>query len=130
MYLLDTDILVFLARGKHNIQERVFQAGLSNCMLSEISLAELYVGIFKSGKTAFQTVVEYLEETFMALSISPYLKTYARIRSQLESRGIRLADMDLFIAATAIANEFTLVTHNVKHFARIPGLKLEDWTED
>ena len=45
MYLLDTDILVFLARGKHNIQERVFQAGLSNCMLSEISLAELYVGI-------------------------------------------------------------------------------------
>ena len=99
-------------------------------MLSEISLAELYVGIFKSGKTAFQTVVEYLEETFMALSISPCLKTYARIRSQLESRGIRLADMDLFIAATAITNGYTLITHNVKHFSRIPGLKLEDWTED
>ena len=38
--------------------------------------------------------------------------------------------MDLFIAATALEHDYTLVTHNTRHFSRIPGLKLEDWIQD
>jgi len=37
--------------------------------------------------------------------------------------------MDLLIAGIAIENDMTLVTHNMKHFSRIPGLKLQDWIE-
>ena len=130
MYLLDTDILVFLRRGKYNIQQRIASIGLSQCVMSEISLAELYVGVFKSGMAAFQAVVEYLEKTISTVPITSALKTYASLRAQLELNGTRLEDMDLFIAATALANDYTLVTHNVRHFSRIPGLKIEDWTID
>lgn len=43
--------------------------------------------------------------------------------------GTPLDDMDLLIAGIAIENDMTLVTHNMKHFSRIPGLKLQDWIE-
>lgn len=52
---------------------------------------------------------------------------YARLRAQLELSGIRIDDIDLLIASTAIFYDLTIVTHNTKHFIRIPGLKIEDW---
>jgi tRNA(fMet)-specific endonuclease VapC len=47
----------------------------------------------------------------------------------LEKRGKPISDMDMFIAATAIEEDLILVTDNVKHFSRIPGLKVENWME-
>lgn len=58
------------------------------------------------------------------------IQSYARIRAQLELEGGRLDDMNLFIAATAMAGDYTLITHNSRHFSRIPGLKWEDWIQD
>ena len=128
MYLIDTDILIALIRGKVAIQERMIQVGLANCVLSEISLAELYVGVYKG--TRRESLVTFLEEKFKALPITPALKFYAQIRARLELRGERLEDTDTFIAATALVNDYTLVTHNTRHFSRIPGLKLEDWLDE
>jgi predicted nucleic acid-binding protein len=103
----------------------MIRVGLASCLLSEISVAELYVGVYKGrGKEAF---VLFLEEHFKVVSISSALKAYGQIRALLEKQGNRLEDTDLFIAATALANDYTLVTHNTRHFSRIPGLKLEDW---
>ena len=130
MYLLDSDILVFLRRGKYHIQERVIQCGLANCVVSEISLAELYVGVYKSGDPVVRAMVEKLEALFIVLPISGVLKEFVRLRAQLEIKGAVLDKMDLFIAATALVNDCTLVTHNTRHFARIPGLRLEDWVEE
>lgn len=128
MYLIDTDILIALIRGKVAIQERMIQVGLANCVLSEISLAELYVGVYKG--TRRESLVTFLEEKFKTLPITPALKVYAQIRARLELRGERLEDTDTFIAATALVNDCTLVTHNTRHFSRIPGLKLEDWLDE
>ncbi|MBR5699905.1 MAG: PIN domain-containing protein, partial [Bacteroidales bacterium] len=128
MYLIDTDILVFLKRGKYNIQDRMAQLGLSQCAISEISLAELYVGVYKGDNRRLEPILKFLEETLTIVPISASIKTYARIRAHLESEGTVLDDMDLLIAATALANGYTLVTHNTKHFARVPGLKVVDWT--
>ena len=128
MYLIDSDILISLSRGRIGVQERMNGAGLSNCLVSEISLAELYVGVYKGvGNESF---VEFLEKSFKVLPISPVLKTFAKLRAQLEVKGSTLEKMNLFIAATALANDYTLVTHNTRHFSRVPGLKLEDWTEE
>lgn len=52
---------------------------------------------------------------------------YARIRADLERRGERIGDFDLQIAAIAITNQLTLVTHNTGEFSRIPQLAIEDW---
>ena len=45
----------------------------------------------------------------------------------LEQQGTRLSDMDLLIASIALDNNLILVTSNLKHFSRIPGLKIEVW---
>ncbi len=54
-------------------------------------------------------------------------EVYGRVRSALERKGMRLADPDLRIAATALANQATLISGNVGHFGRVPGLLVEDW---
>ncbi len=127
-YLIDTDTLVFLSRGKFCIQDKMNQVGLANCLLPEISLAELYLGIYKGrGQESF---VSFLEENFKVLPISSSLRTFAKTRAYLEQNGIRLEDLDIFIAAIALDMDYTLVTHNTRHFSRIPGLKIEDWVQE
>lgn len=54
-------------------------------------------------------------------------RRFGAIKYRLESAGTRLADADLLIGATCLAYRATLVTHNQRHFNRIPGLVLEDW---
>lgn len=130
MYLIDSDILVYLDRGRVNIQERMYQAGITNCFVSEISLAELYMGAYKSGDAKMLSFLTYVEKKLGILPISSVIPIYAKLRARLELQGNRLDNMDLFIAATALANDCTLVTHNTRHFARIPGLRLEDWVEE
>ena len=52
---------------------------------------------------------------------------FGRIKASLEAQGVRLADLDLVIATTALSRNLTLITNNQKHFQRIPGLKLGNW---
>ena len=58
-----------------------------------------------------------------------YLRKYGEIRWQLESKGLKIGDMDTFIAATALEEELIVVTGNTEHFSRIEGLKVENWME-
>ena len=55
------------------------------------------------------------------------VETFALLRVQLEREGQRLDDFDILIAATALNLGYTLVTDNVRHFERIPGLRVENW---
>jgi tRNA(fMet)-specific endonuclease VapC len=57
----------------------------------------------------------------------PAAEEYGRIRSHLANQGIAIGPNDLIIAAIALANKLTLVTHNTSEFSRVPGLALEDW---
>lgn len=52
---------------------------------------------------------------------------FARIKADLMRRGQKIEDPDILIAATAMENNLILVTHNIGHYERIPGLRLEDW---
>ena len=58
-----------------------------------------------------------------------YLRQYGEIRWQLESKGLKIGDIDTFIAATALEEELIVVTGNTEHFSRIEGLKVENWME-
>jgi tRNA(fMet)-specific endonuclease VapC len=55
--------------------------------------------------------------------------TYGDLRATLEQAGQPLAEPDLRIASIALANELTVVTGNVRHFDRVPGLAVENWLE-
>ena len=52
---------------------------------------------------------------------------YERIRAELEAVGMLIGPYDMMIAAIALANDLTLVTHNTREFGRVAGLKIEDW---
>jgi tRNA(fMet)-specific endonuclease VapC len=52
---------------------------------------------------------------------------YGRIRAELEAAGMLIGPYDMMIAAIALANDLTLVTHNTREFGRVAGLKIEDW---
>jgi len=54
-------------------------------------------------------------------------EVYGMIRADLASAGTPIGPNDALIAATALANGFTLVTHNTREFGRVQGLKMEDW---
>lgn len=66
-----------------------------------------------------------------ALTVVPFdesaVVVYGSLRAQLEAEGERLDEPDLRIASIALSRELTLVTGNVRHFARVPGLDVEDW---
>lgn len=57
----------------------------------------------------------------------PAARVYAEIRVVLEAVGQRLDDADLRIAAIGLARDFALITGNVRHFERVPGLRVENW---
>jgi tRNA(fMet)-specific endonuclease VapC len=54
---------------------------------------------------------------------------YGRLRQEMEQRGTPLAEADLRIGSIAVARGLTLVTGNVRHFSRVPGLTIENWLE-
>ena len=130
MYIIDSDTLISLVRGQHGVQQKMVHVGLSQCKVSEISLAELYVGAYKRNDIKGMGQANYIAQTFEIIPISPHLEDYAKLRAGLERQGCKLDSMDLFIAASALAEDLTLVTHNTEHFSRVPGLKLEDWIQD
>lgn len=94
---------------------------------SAVVVGELFKGAFRSPDRA-----RYLEDVenrvLPVVTVLPYdidsARTFGRLCAQLEAEGRRLADADLQIAATAIQHDLELVTGNLRHFGRVPGLKI------
>ena len=128
-YLLDTCVCIALIKKQPHVVERIRAVGISNCKISELTLAELYFGAYKSGRIDHFEDVAEIANLFEQYPVSYSLRKYGDIRWALEHKGQKLDSIDLFIGATAIQHEFILVTGNVKHFERIPGLKFENWME-
>ena len=128
LYLLDTCVVIPLLKGRNGIQEKLGSLGVEQCCLSELVLSELLVGAYKTNKESEFHDIQFLHELFKTIPVDyAVLDRYAQLRALLEQQGNRIDSMDLLIAATALVHGHTLVTHNMHHFSRIPGLKTEDW---
>jgi tRNA(fMet)-specific endonuclease VapC len=129
MYLLDTNIAVFMFRGKFNLSQKMEDVGLANCFISEISIAELKCGALKSQRPIYQMqLVDTLINMIEVVSISSVIDLYAEERARLELLGTPVENFDLLIGVTAVKYGFTLITNNIRHFTRIENIHLEDWT--
>lgn len=128
-YLLDTCICIALIKEMPSVVAHIRSVGADECKISEITLAELYFGAFKSGRKKHFDDVEEIKGLFEQFAITDSLKEYGDIRYQLERTGKKIGDMDMFIAATALHENLIVVTGNTDHFERIPGLKIENWME-
>lgn len=125
-YLLDTDVCIALIKGQRGIQEHIRNINLSDIKISDITLAELYFGAFKLGQQKHFDDVSKIYHLFESYPIA-YLRKNGELRWMLEQQGLKIGDMDMFIAATALEEDLILVTGNTEHFERIPGLKIENW---
>ncbi len=128
-YLLDTNILSDMIRNPQGaVVSHIRRVGEANVCTSVIVAAELRFGAEKKGSARLS---RQLEAVLGALDISPFEvpadSVYATIRARLERAGRPIGGNDLLIAAQTIALGLTLVTDNEAEFARIEGLKRENW---
>ncbi len=128
-FLVDTDILSAAIKAPEGAVARRLAAISAEELCTSIVVAcELRYGARKKGSRALTTRVEQLLSMLPALPLGEGVdQHYAAIRVTLERRGQPIGSNDLLIAAHALALGATLVTNNAREFARVPGLKVENW---
>jgi tRNA(fMet)-specific endonuclease VapC len=128
-YVLDTNTLIYYFKGIGNISTQLLATPPNDISIPTIVLYELDVGIAKSVRPRKRKA--QLQEFISLVNIIPFsypeAKCAADIRVKLEKKGSLIGPYDILIAASAMANNNILVTHNQREFQRIRGLKLEDW---
>lgn len=132
-YVLDTNAISALMKGSAAIVERFAATEPAQVAVPQPVLAEIAFGIERlprsKRRSALQARFDLLcAELPRAAWTDDVSQTYGRIKAGLERRGARIEDFDAAIAAHALAPRATLVTANVDHMTRIPGLRVEDWS--
>lgn len=131
-YMLDTNICIYAMKNKpEKVLARLKKEMDGGIAISSITLAELEFGMKNSSNPAKneQALLKFL----FPLSILPFDSAaayeYGDIRAFLQKQGTPIGPNDMLIASHARAEGLTLVTNNTREFERVPGLKLENWTE-
>lgn len=130
MYVLDTNVCVTLLRNRDPmLRQRVMGHAYGIVTVCTIVEAELYEGAYRSNRPQHNlTQVAQFIIQFPCLPFdSPAARLAGQIAATLRQTGQPIGAYDLQIAAIAIANNLTLVTHNGREFGRVTGLMYEDW---
>ena len=129
MYLLDTNICIYaINRRPPEVMDRLIAAGRKAVGISSITAAELAFGGVKSQRAATRVNVEAFLATMPVFEWGgDAVWRYAETRLALEKVGRRVGERDLFIAAHALALDAIVVTNDEREFARVPGLRWENW---
>jgi tRNA(fMet)-specific endonuclease VapC len=129
-YLLDANTCIqHLRRRSSAITAKLDMLQATNIRLCSVVRAELISGALRSAQPVYnRALVEHYCGRFISLPFDDRAAdVYADIRNHLATTGQLIGPNDLLIAAIAVANQCTLVTHNTREFGRVPGLVIEDW---
>ena len=134
IYMLDTNILIYLLKNKPpTVAERINSLDTeSSLCMSFFTYAEMLKVAERS--TRKSQVIKQLYQLTQIIPVqydtNPNLcQYYATQFTRLKTAGTPIGGNDLWIASHALSQNAILVTHNVREFERIEGLKIEDWTE-
>ena len=133
LYLLDSNVCIVYLNGRSAALQRRFEAIAPHLLaVCAVVKAELFYGAKRSNNPAKALAEQRL---FLAQFVSfPFddacADIYGDIRANLAGLGTPIGANDLLIAAIALANQLTLVTHNIREFSRVPELPVEDWEYD
>ena len=135
MYLLDTDILSNLLRRapSPNLITKLASVTAEDQFTSAVTLGELVYGAHRLKERA-GALLQRLDETLLPnLPVLPFdasaARRYGEVRAELERQGTPIGDADLRIASIALDRNLTVVTANVRHFEKVPGLAIENWLD-
>ena len=133
MYVLDTDICIYLIKKKPITVLRTLQTKQPDeVVISAVTYAELQFGVensqqIESNQRALNRFITPLEILAFDVDAS---RAYGRIRADLHRAGTLIGSLDMMIGAHAFALGAILVTNNVREFQRIRGLTIENWTTE
>jgi tRNA(fMet)-specific endonuclease VapC len=129
MFLLDTDTIIYSLKGNPAVRKGLSEHLHDSMAISVVTLMELYYGAYKSVKILPNLArIRTIENAFEVMPIGHEIaQTFGELKTNLEKQGTPLDDFDLILAACALTHNCTLVTNNVKHFDRVPGLRLMNW---
>ena len=127
--MLDTNICIYAIKQRPpEVLAALRAQEVAGLGLSSVTVAELAFGVAKSGSARNQRALEqFLEPLEIADFDRSAALVYGRLRAALEAAGTPIGPLDTQVAAHALALGVTLVSNNQREFARVPGLRLEDW---
>jgi predicted nucleic acid-binding protein len=130
-FLFDTDAISELLRPRpaRAYVKWIMKVAREEQFTSAVVIGELYKGAYRTqDRERHLTNIE--QRVLPAVTVLPYdisiAKVFGKIRAHLEEIGTILPDADIQIAATAIGHNLELITGNLRHFSRIPDLKLNN----
>ena len=129
-YLLDTNTASYIIKGTFpRVRERLLRVPMADVGVSAVTEAELRFGVARRPEAAKLKLA--VEEFLLRVEVLPWdseaAQHYAQLRATLETKSEPMGNLDMMIAAQAVGAEVVLVT-NDRVFARVKGLKVDDWT--
>ncbi|HUF47186.1 MAG TPA: PIN domain-containing protein [Vicinamibacterales bacterium] len=131
-WLLDTSAVSALMKGHPAVVSRLASADPGAVAVAQPVLAEIAYGLARLPRSRRRTVLQgrfdlICSEIGRADWTDAVSLEYGHVKAVLEQRGTRIEDFDAAIAAHALAHGATLVTADLDHMTRVPGLRVEDW---
>ncbi|MBI5048450.1 MAG: type II toxin-antitoxin system VapC family toxin [Deltaproteobacteria bacterium] len=132
MYLFDTDTISHIIKRNPSLPfiKKLASISPEDQFTTTITVGELVYGAYRSNRPDY-----FLEK--LDRQVWPNIQTltfdegsarvYGKMRAELEKKGISLSEPDIRIASIALHNNLTIVTGNVRHFSKVPMLKVENW---
>ena len=127
-FLLDTDTIRFALRGQGAVASELRRRSPTEVCTSSIVVGELELGVARRGSRRLR---RELDRFYSGLEVLPYdveaARRYGRLVAALLADGVPIGVEDTMVAAQSLSRGLTLVTHNLRHFQRVRGLKVVDW---
>ena len=127
MKILDTDHAAAILRGQLDLRQHARAS--EPIAVTAVTAGELWHGVHKSRRleeNAAQVGILLGAVDILPLD-SRAAEIFGRLKAHLGLDGLHLGDLDIQIASIALDQGASLLTHNQKHFERVPGLALDDW---
>ncbi|MEI7946030.1 MAG: type II toxin-antitoxin system VapC family toxin [bacterium] len=129
MYLLDTDTLIYFLKGHASVVTHFKASRNMPKAFSVVTYGELIYGCHKSQRVNENLAkVRRLADLYPVIDVTrPVMECFGELKASLSSAGTVVDDFDLLIGCTALTLNYSMVTNNIKHYQKIPGLKVVNW---
>ena len=129
--ILDTNVCIDVLRGRKKVVDQLAACRPKDCFISVVTEFELFQGADRAPAENREDERSKVLRFVSSLQILPFDSNCARIAARLNAgllnQGTPVSITDVFIAATGLRHQWTVVTNNTKYFRRFDGLTLEDW---